>query len=250
MSVAVKKKSVTSTSHFKNFNKKKPGFTKKKKRLSSCSGLQDKAFDRTGGDETDPLNLKNPDLTLAYTPSPDHTQPLPTPIVFVDQTDPLHLKTSPKRKRVRKNSRHKSSTSEEKTDAPNVRFNENAKKFCYGNYSKYYGYRNPGHETDVRLEYLDGSLFKGKDVLDLGCNIGHITLTIAKEWEPKKIVGVDIDGNLINVARKNIKKYLSVEKASKFPMSMQMCYGPLLGQDKHDASFPNNVTFRKVITMI
>ena len=247
MSVAVKKKPVTSSIHghpHMKFNKKKTNNTRKRKKLTSSSSHAEKGF-IPGGDETDPLNLKDPDLTMAYTPSPDHNQDLPTPVVFVDKGDPLSLKTSPKRKGERKISRHKSSTSEE-TAVSKIKFNEKAKKFCYGNYSKYYGYRNPDKDTDVRLQFLNSSMFAGKDVLDLGCNIGHITLTIAKEFEPKKIVGVDIDGNLINVARKNIRRYLSKEKSSMFPVSMQVCYGPLFGQGSNDTSFPNNVTFRKV----
>ena len=254
MSVAVKKKPLTpSNAPFKV--KKKNLYTKKRKRLSSNTvhSEKEKGF-VPGGDETDPLNLKDPDLTLSYTPSPDHNNnELPIPIVYVDKSDPLCLKRSPKRKRERKNSRHKSSasTSEqvEKTDPTSlIKFNEKAKKFCYGNYSKYYGYRNPDQEKDVRLQYLDSTMFAGKDVLDLGCNIGHITLTVAKEFEPKKIVGVDIDGNLINVARKNIRRYLSKEKSTKFPVSMQVCYGPLFGHGSNDTKFPNNVIFRKVST--
>lgn len=251
MSVAVKKKPVTPSHPQLKFGKKKPNYTKKKRRLSSYSSQEKEKGFVPGGDVTDPLNLKDPDLTLNYTPSPDHNADLPTPIVFVDQSDPLCLKRSPKRKRERKNSRHKSSASisEHPESAPpsavSVRFNEKAKKFCYGNYSKYYGYRNPDKEQDVRLKYFDGSMFAGKDVLDLGCNIGHITLTIAKEYEPKKIVGVDIDGNLINVARKNIRRYLSKEKSSKFPVSMQLCYGPLFGQESNDTKFPHNIAFRK-----
>ena len=251
MSVVVKRKPVTAhNSHFKiNSNKRKPSSgnnNSKKRRRATSDGVaveKDKSF-VPGGDETDPLNLKNPDLTLSYTPSPDHVKDLPTPVVFVDQSDPLCLKRSPKRKRERKNSRRKSSTSDDKP--PDIKFNEKAKKFAYGNYSKYYGYRNPAYEKDPRLQFLDSSLFSGKDVLDLGCNIGHITLTIAKDYEPKKILGVDIDGSLINIARKNIRRYLSKEKCSEFPVSMQVCYGPLFGQGSNNTTFPNNVTFRQV----
>jgi len=237
MSVEVKKKPVTTHNNV-HFKIKKQ---KKRKRYSSASEKPPSFF--PGGDRTDPLNLKDPDVLVSYSPSPDHSNliDLPTPIVVVDKTDPLCLKRSPKRKRERRSSRYKPP---EETK-PAVKFNEKAKKFCYGNYSKYYGYRNPDQQDDVRLQFLDKSLFKDKDCLDLGCNIGHITLTIAKEYEPKKIVGVDIDGNLINVARKNIRRYLSKEKSSEFPMSMQVCYGPLFGHDSGDKSFPHNVAFRQ-----
>ncbi|KAL7837935.1 hypothetical protein AOLI_G00263390 [Acnodon oligacanthus] len=83
------------------------------------------------------------------------------------------------------------------------------KKFQYGNYDKYYGYRNPGSTEDPRLHTLKPEWFKGKEVLDLGCNTGRITLTIAKNWRPSRIVGLDIDGSLIHAAKQNIRYYLS-----------------------------------------
>ena len=248
MSVAVKKRPLPSSNNQK-WMKKKPNYGKKRRRLTSSS-TRERTF-VPGGDETDPLNLKNPDLTLSYTPSPDHNTELPDPAIYVNQSDPLRLKESPKRKRERKSSRHKSGASmcdasEQSKQKANVKFNEKAKKFSYGNYSKYYGYRNPSKQEDVRLQYFDKSWFCGKEVLDLGCNIGHITLTIAKNYEPKKIVGVDIDGNLVTVARNNIRRYMSKFTSSKFPMSMRVCYGPLFGHDAGDTSFPNNVKFRQV----
>ncbi|RVE63756.1 hypothetical protein OJAV_G00139470 [Oryzias javanicus] len=83
------------------------------------------------------------------------------------------------------------------------------KKFQYGNYNKYYGYRNPGNSEDPRIRVLRPEWFEGKDVLDLGCNSGHLTLYIAKMLRPARILGLDIDGGLIHAARKNIRHYLS-----------------------------------------
>ncbi|KAI4813774.1 hypothetical protein KUCAC02_003004 [Chaenocephalus aceratus] len=51
--------------------------------------------------------------------------------------------------------------------------------------------------------------FEGKEVLDLGCNSGHLTLYIAKMLRPARILGVDIDNGLVHAARKNIRHYLS-----------------------------------------
>ncbi|XP_026881031.2 7SK snRNA methylphosphate capping enzyme isoform X1 [Electrophorus electricus] len=82
-------------------------------------------------------------------------------------------------------------------------------KFQYGNYNKYYGYRNPGLSEDPRVHVLQSEWFQGKAVLDLGCNTGHLTLSIAKSWRPARIVGLDIDGRLIHAARQNIRHYLS-----------------------------------------
>lgn len=83
------------------------------------------------------------------------------------------------------------------------------KKFQYGNYNKYYGYRNPGSSEDPRIHVLRQEWFEGKDVLDLGCNSGHMTLYVAKMFRPARILGLDIDGGLIHAARKNIRHYLS-----------------------------------------
>ncbi|KAG9281561.1 7SK snRNA methylphosphate capping enzyme-like [Astyanax mexicanus] len=83
------------------------------------------------------------------------------------------------------------------------------KKFQYGNYDKYYGYRNPGLTEDPRLRTLKPEWFRGKEVLDLGCNTGRLTLSIAMNWRPSRIVGLDIDGSLIHAARKNILYFLS-----------------------------------------
>ncbi len=83
------------------------------------------------------------------------------------------------------------------------------KKFQYGNYNKYYGYRNPGLSEDPRIRVMDPEWFRGKEVLDLGCNTGHLTLSIAKNLLPARIVGFDIDPALIHAARQNIRHYLS-----------------------------------------
>ncbi|XP_058037938.1 7SK snRNA methylphosphate capping enzyme [Ahaetulla prasina] len=147
-------------------------------------------------------------------------------------------------------------------------------KFQYGNYCKYYGYRNPNCE-DVRLRAMKPEWFRGREVLDIGCNVGHLTLSVAKKWGPARMVGLDIDGALIHSARQNIRHYLSEEiqeeqqqqqqqqpqdshsdreggpPAKKtFPASLTASRGPIAAprvpQDGVDATvFPNNVIFVK-----
>nr|A3KQ55.2 RecName: Full=7SK snRNA methylphosphate capping enzyme; Short=MePCE; AltName: Full=Bicoid-interacting protein 3 homolog; Short=Bin3 homolog; Short=zBCDIN3 [Danio rerio] len=156
------------------------------------------------------------------------------------------------------------------------------KKFQYGNYNKYYGYRNPGMSEDPRIRVMNPDWFRGKDVLDLGCNTGHLTLFIAKNWRPASIVGLDIDGSLIHAARQNIRHYLSEvqvqhsrrsgentkadrgevsgeekdkDKTSKhsFPVSLRISRGPIAGPPLPETNthslppgdFPANVTFIK-----
>ncbi|XP_048090685.1 7SK snRNA methylphosphate capping enzyme-like [Alosa alosa] len=89
------------------------------------------------------------------------------------------------------------------------------KKFEYGNYSQYYGYRYLGLNDDPRLRAFRREWFQGRTVLDIGCNAGHVTLFIAKHWKPSRIVGMDIDGGLIYTARQNIKHYLSDTQAKE-----------------------------------
>lgn len=98
---------------------------------------------------------------------------------------------------------------------------------------------------DVRLKIFQRNLhlFKNKDVLDIGCNVGLMTLAVAKLLSPKSIVGVDIDRKLINLARNKLKKYVAVpsnlaegdlaaetvkrHRTECFPMSFPICYGNL-----------------------
>ncbi|XP_065155932.1 7SK snRNA methylphosphate capping enzyme bin3-like isoform X2 [Atheta coriaria] len=91
------------------------------------------------------------------------------------------------------------------------KFKEKDKQYQYGNYNRYYGYRNAQHDVDARLKCFvsNRDLFERKDILDIGCNIGHITLTVARDFGARSVVGIDIDKNLIGIARKNIKHYVS-----------------------------------------
>lgn len=49
--------------------------------------------------------------------------------------------------------------------------------------------------------------FKEKRILDIGCNSGFITINIAKMLKPKSILGVDIDSELISIARRQVEKH-------------------------------------------
>ncbi|PSN34167.1 hypothetical protein C0J52_10052 [Blattella germanica] len=114
--------------------------------------------------------------------------------------------------------------------------------FQFGNYLRYYGYRNPQHEIDLRLKYFAErrELFQDRDVLDIGCNIGHVTLIIARDFGARSVVGLDIDRKLIGIARKNVRHYINcadsppnddsrnVGRDSKvFPISMPILFGAI-----------------------
>lgn len=88
------------------------------------------------------------------------------------------------------------------------------RQFVYGNYPAYYGYRTPGGsshelsaqiEADQRLTHFQSHWFEGKDCLDVGCNTGLVTLSVAQHYSVKSMVGVDIDGSLILKAYRNLQ---------------------------------------------
>lgn len=157
---------------------------------------------------------------------------------------------------------HRPSQDKKKKQAmPN--FKEKDARFQYGNYNRYYGYRNSHPEMDPRLTVFSQrkELFIGKDVLDIGCNIGHITLSVARDLSARSVTGIDIDRTLINIARKNIKHYVNCvqspagnedsdhQDVNFFPMSMPISYGPvdIPGfTNKNHKGFPYNVTFVQV----
>jgi len=125
--------------------------------------------------------------------------------------------------------------------------------FTYGNYTRYYGYRNPNFDQDRRLKCLNQEWFDGKDALDIGCNVGHVTLSIARFLNPRKIIGVDIDGKLIRAAKKNIRYYLASQgdvEVGKFPVSNPVTFGPISAppvcRNTENPGFPHNIMFNEV----
>lgn len=52
---------------------------------------------------------------------------------------------------------------------------------------------------DVRLKVFEMNrhLFNHKDVLDIGCNVGHISIAVARDFGAKSVMGIDIDNKLI-----------------------------------------------------
>jgi len=83
--------------------------------------------------------------------------------------------------------------------------------FRYGNYSAYYGYRvGPGLE-DERLLALRPEWFAGRRCLDVGCNEGLVTLSLAVKYRTAGFEGVDIDGSLVRRAQAKLR---SLQRAS------------------------------------
>lgn len=92
-------------------------------------------------------------------------------------------------------------------------------QFKYGNYRNYYFKRLGANEanSDFRVELLKEhpELFRDKAVLDIGCNSGFVTISIAKKLLPTTMVAVDIDGGLIEQARRDLEKAKTEESLSE-----------------------------------
>ena len=268
---------------------------RKKKRASSGSGKDDasepsktKAKDCDTTDITEPVVQSVPENSEAEQQQALSGPPLPSqpkeskPESPQKDKNKLRLKglEEPKDKRLRKmdvkdkivspvipqpgawkpRPQHRPSQDKKKKQTvPN--FREKDARFQYGNYNRYYGYRNSHRDMDPRLTVFAQrkELFIEKDVLDIGCNIGHITLSVARDLSARSVTGIDIDRPLINIARKNIKHYVNCvqspagnedsrhQDVNFFPMSMPINYGPVdipgLTKDKNHKGFPYNVTF-------
>lgn len=87
-------------------------------------------------------------------------------------------------------------------------------RYQYGNHSRYYGYHGNGRvgsEEDPRLRLLEDKWFRDKTVLDVGCAAGHMTLSVARRFNPTHILGVELDRHLVHAANQNIRHFLSYD---------------------------------------
>lgn len=102
----------------------------------------------------------------------------------------------------------------EKQDKTNVKLRRRKEVFIYGNYRKYYGYRlHHNMEDDHRLRVFQREWFENKDCLDIGCNQGLVTITIAKKFLCRSMVGIDIDKGLIEDAKCNLRNTVRKERS-------------------------------------
>lgn len=62
------------------------------------------------------------------------------------------------------------------------------------------GYLSPGGPAEVE-RVLSGIDLSGKSVLDLGCGSGGITLHLARQYRPARIIGFDVEQPVIDSAR-------------------------------------------------
>lgn len=92
-----------------------------------------------------------------------------------------------------------------------------AAKYHFGNYvGQHCGLQNSViNLSDVRLTIFlrHAYLFKDKDILDIGCSTGQMTIAVGRKLNPKSIVGVDIDNKLISRARRNLRVFQRIPES-------------------------------------
>ncbi|XLS95349.1 hypothetical protein HN51_071357 [Arachis hypogaea] len=97
----------------------------------------------------------------------------------------------------------------EKEEEKNQKKNESPSPLSrrqYGNFRGYYEHRNEeGPEEDPRLELLRKEWFEDKECLDIGCNDGTLTISIAKMFRCRSILAIDIDPELVEQANLNLR---------------------------------------------
>ncbi|KAJ6635630.1 putative RNA methyltransferase CG1239 [Pseudolycoriella hygida] len=102
-------------------------------------------------------------------------------------------------------------------------------RFIHGNYDRYYGYRNAADFNDRRLDLFANhrTFFEGCSIMDVGCNNGLVTISVARDFNVKRIVGIDIDRHLVDKARKFLlnEKRNSEESGVSFPFNVDFKVG-------------------------
>ncbi|XP_075541305.1 7SK snRNA methylphosphate capping enzyme-like [Dermacentor variabilis] len=207
---------------------------------------------KTSGSATGPLGSSAASASSSSSAAPCPADKIVSPVV--PQGSPVKFSrrksSAESRRSTGSGAAAAAASSRPATSAKQVHFRPKDAHFQYGNYNRYYGYRNGGGQEDPRLKAMKKEWFCGLDVLDIGCNVGHLTLSLARDYAPRKVIGLDIDGGLIRAARRNVRHYLTAALAGemRFPVSMAICHGPIAaaalpGRQAESVAFPNNVFF-------
>lgn len=90
--------------------------------------------------------------------------------------------------------------------------------YKYGNYRGYYGYRLDASGDDPRMSQFEAEWFQDKSVLDIGCNTGVVAIRVSKRFGCRSMIGVDIDKDLVDRAKKNLEiEEFAVEEEKELP---------------------------------
>ncbi|CAK9292426.1 unnamed protein product [Gordionus sp. m RMFG-2023] len=120
----------------------------------------------------------------------------------------------------------------------------NLESICPEDFNKC-NYIGENQKSDTRLSILQREWVKEKKVLDIGCNTGFVTKYIAKHLNPSKIIGYDIDNNLIKKAKIDLLKDLDIKYHKKpniiHNTSTLYLYPTYNDETKH--KYPYNIDF-------
>lgn len=144
-------------------------------------------------------NLKDSEIVSPVVPQPGQNKKDQFNKTKRNQSKNNHQ--TAKNSRFKKQANHKRDTSKGsrgKIKPPSPKPLPQRHRFEFGNYNRYYGYRNAGEpEADLRLRIFRREWFEGKDVLDIGCNVGLVSTAIARHFGAKSVIGMDIDQKLV-----------------------------------------------------
>ncbi len=120
------------------------------------------------------------------------------------------------------------------SSAPSERGRKRHVCFRYGNYHRYYGYRVGASLEDHRVSHLDARWFEGKRVLDIGCNEGLVSLSVAVNFKPISVIGIDIDPHLVGQAQRKLLKLrrAAAEAARRLEKATAVAAGVHLGTER------------------
>eukprot|EP00435_Cladocopium_sp_Y103_P012445 s1234_g3.t1 len=94
--------------------------------------------------------------------------------------------------------------------------------YAHGNYGSYYSYRHSPEDVqgDRRLvalsERLGKDFLKGKEVLDIGCNSGLVSISAACHFSARRVVGMDLDSGLIQAAKEHLQSLEGESRSVEF----------------------------------
>jgi len=92
--------------------------------------------------------------------------------------------------------------------------------YAHGNYGSYYSYRHSPEDVqgDRRLvalsERFGNDFLKDKEVLDIGCNSGLVSISAACHFSARRVLGMDLDSGLIEAAEEHLRSLGGVSSRS------------------------------------
>lgn len=122
----------------------------------------------------------------------------------------------------------KQSFEEMKVEASGAQLEQDIKKHLLGNHERQTYYKITDRWSDARINKLKLEWFKDKKVLDIGCSNGIVDLLIAAKFEPKLIIGIDIDHRMIKNSIKNMQNVINDQE------QMEIIYNELNGNKSQE----------------